>query len=195
MKLACVILAAGNSVRFGKNKLKARFRGESLFERALACVPVECFYKTVVVTQYEDLAKQAEKAGFTAVRNPEPDKGISLSLRLGLEQVKSADAVMFMVADQPWLQKSTVRGLVETYKKEPGTIVAPCFGKRRGNPVIFPNEIFDELSGVEGDFGGKTVIMAHTDKLRLMPIMNEDELNDVDTVEQLESGRFRYEQD
>lgn len=185
-----MVLAAGNSVRFGENKLKALFWGKSLFERALAAVPLEMFDSAVVVTQYADLAKIAENQGFTAVHNPAPEKGISLSLRLGLERVSSgSDAAMFMVADQPMLKRSTVEELIKFFKQRPGRIVAPSYGESRGSPVIFPKQFFDELSETKGDSGGKSVIMKHKDHLELMPLSSGLELVDVDTVDQLTDSR------
>jgi molybdenum cofactor cytidylyltransferase len=194
MKLACVVLAAGSSVRFGGNKLNAVFCGRSLFERTLSAVPLERFGAAVVVTQYDELAEKAEKVGFLAVRNPDPSKGISLSVRLGLEKVREeSDAVMFMVADQPMLTKVTLERLLDIFERHPGRIVAPAFEGRRGNPVIFPKEFFEELAMAEGDSGGRGVIEAHRDKLFLMPLSDCRELFDVDTREQLKERRFGNE--
>jgi CTP:molybdopterin cytidylyltransferase MocA len=166
MKLACVVLAAGNSVRFHGNKLNAVFCGKTLFERALSAVPLEKFRAAVVVTQHEELAKKAEQAGFTTVHNPDPEMGISRSVRLGLEKVRAeADHVMFMVADQPMLKRATLEKLIEYSVCHPGMIAAPSFEGRRGNPVIFPKEFFEELMRAEGDSGGRGVIEAHRDRL------------------------------
>ena len=39
--LGCVVLAAGNAVRFGRNKLAEDFRGKPLIQWALEAVPAD----------------------------------------------------------------------------------------------------------------------------------------------------------
>ena len=41
--LGCVIMAAGNAVRFGANKLEAELDGKPLIRRALEAVPAGVF--------------------------------------------------------------------------------------------------------------------------------------------------------
>ena len=52
MKIGCIVMAAGNARRFGSNKLDARVEGKTLLRRALEAVPVSCFTRVAVVTQY-----------------------------------------------------------------------------------------------------------------------------------------------
>ena len=40
--LGCVIMAAGNAVRFGANKLEAELDGKPLIRRAFEAVPAGC---------------------------------------------------------------------------------------------------------------------------------------------------------
>ena len=64
LSVGCVILAAGNSVRFGKNKLLTELNGKAMIERALDAIPTDKLCDTVVVTQYDEVAKLAESYGF-----------------------------------------------------------------------------------------------------------------------------------
>ena len=52
LKIGCVVMAAGNSLRFGENKLTYTLQGRSLILRALEAVPPQQFHNVVVVTQY-----------------------------------------------------------------------------------------------------------------------------------------------
>ena len=83
MEIGCVILAAGNSFRFGDNKLLARYGGKALIEWVLDAVPAERLGPVCVVTQYPAVAALAEARGFSAVWNREPELGISHSVALG----------------------------------------------------------------------------------------------------------------
>ena len=108
--VACVLLAAGAGSRFGGGKLLAEFGGERLFERAMNVLPKELFSRVAVVSGCEDILAESERRGFLAVRNSAPEKGVSLSVRLGLEAAKPCSAVLFLVCDQPLLRKESVRG-------------------------------------------------------------------------------------
>ncbi|MDD7443368.1 MAG: NTP transferase domain-containing protein, partial [Clostridiales bacterium] len=95
-------------------------------------------------------------------------------------------AAMFMVADQPCLSRWSAESLVSFYLKEPDKIAAMAYGARRGNPVIFPKDMFIELRDLTGDTGGSAVICKNQDKLRLYQVEDELELFDADRASELE---------
>lgn len=184
MKIGCVVMAAGNSVRFGSNKLLCRIDGYSMIQRALSVIPTEQLYGVTVVTQYDEIAKLADECGFQSVKNLHPEWGISYTISLGIKSMLWADAAIFLVADQPLLKKSSVAALISTYLSQPDRIAALSYNGKRGNPCLFPAEFFPELLALHGDVGGSAVIHAHTDKLLLVEADNA-ELQDVDTPQQL----------
>ena len=64
--------------------------------------------ETAVVTQYQEIKEAAKSQGVTVLINHHPEKGISSSLKTGLEYFKDTDACLFAVADQPWLTSGTI---------------------------------------------------------------------------------------
>ena len=184
--VSCVLLAAGAGSRFGGGKLLAEFDGKRLFERAMNALPEELFARVAVVSGCEDILAESERRGFLAVRNDAPEKGVSLSIRLGLNVAKPCSAVLFLVGDQPLLRKESVRRILEAGAAHPEKIIAPeAPDGRLGNPCLFPAAIFPELSALEGDRGGKRVIRAHPEALFTVPLP-EEELFDTDTKEELQ---------
>ena len=176
--VACVLLAAGAGSRFGGGKLLAEFGGERLFERAMNV-------RVAVVSGCEDILAESERRGFLAVRNSAPEKGVSLSVRLGLEAAKPCSAVLFLVCDQPLLRKESVLRILEAGAAHPERIIAPEGADGRlGNPCLFPAAYFPELAALEGDRGGKRVIRAHPEAVLTVPLP-EEELFDTDTKEDL----------
>ena len=188
MRPGCVVMAAGNASRFGENKLLALWRGRSLIERALAAVPAEELAAVVVVTQYEAVAGMAAERGFRVVINHEPQLGQSHTIRLGLQALPECGGALFMVADQPLLRRETVAELVRFWRQEPNSIAALSHGGQRGNPCLFPAELFPELLALEGERGGSGVIRRHGERLRLLET-NAQQLRDVDTQQALEELR------
>ena len=187
ISIGCVVLAAGNSTRFGKNKLLAGIEGKSMIERALEAVPAEKLSFVTVVTQYDSVAELAGAFGFERVVNEHPELGISCSVRLGTEALADrCEGILYMVADQPWLKRGSVARMTDAFREHPDCIIAASSGGKRGNPCIFPRACFGELRSLSGDTGGRAVIERHRDKL-LMFELPEEELSDVDAPEDISS--------
>ena len=184
LRIGCLVMAAGCGSRFGRNKLKAEVDGKSLLRRALEAVPAEEFHRITVVTQYDGAAALAESFGFDVVRNDRPQDGLSCTVRLGTEAMADCDAILYQVADQPLLERGTVRRELEFFRAHPDCIVGLSHNGVRGNPCVFPRRFFPELMALEGDVGGNVVIRAHPEALLLFEAPAA-ELRDVDTVEAL----------
>lgn len=184
LKLGCVVMAAGNARRFGENKLAAVLQGRSLILRALEAIPAEVFHHVVVVTQYPEIIRLAQEFHFSAVHNEHPDYGISHTIKLGLTSLRDCDGVMFLVSDQPLLQRETVANLAKLWLEQPDKIVALGHNGVRGNPCLFPARFFSELMDLSEDHGGNQVIRQHPDALLLLETAKQ-ELTDVDTPEAL----------
>ena len=185
MAIGCLVMAAGNASRFGENKLAAVFEGKTLIERALQAVPQALFDKVCVVTQYDEVENLAEKYGFRCVRNSHPEWGISHTIFLGTNEMKSCDAILYMVSDQPLLDEKSVEKVVREWQKYPDKIVGAAHQGKRGNPCIFPQEFFPELMELHEDHGGNVVIKRYPVRLHLVEIA-EQKLADIDTPKALE---------
>ena len=183
LRIGCVVMAAGQSRRFGGDKLGAVLEGETLLERALEAVPAEEFCRVVVVGRGTVL-EQAAKRSFEAVENDRPEEGLSRTVRLGLERLLDMDGGLFQVADQPRLRRETVAALTALWRAHPDRIVGLSFRGIRGNPCLFPHRFFRELLQLEGDTGGGRVIRSHPEDLLTLEAA-EEELLDVDDRETL----------
>lgn len=205
-----ILLAAGNSMRFGKNKLLYLLDGKPMYRYIL-----ELLYKqkqdkvlehVIVVSQYDEIFAdiRANFPGVESVKNPAPDSGISGSIRLGIEcleqkrtagdgklpnkqqnadlrQVyKMSEGCLFTVADQPCLSMESLVRLEQAWQESSCGIAGAAHGERIGNPVIFDARYYGELKQLAGDVGGKKVLRRHMDDMVLCEIP-ERELEDMDT--------------
>ena len=171
LRIGCVVMAAGNASRFGRNKLAAEVDGKTLLRRALEAVPPGRFCRVAVVTQYPEAAEAARRFSFTPVS-------------LGLDALGDCDAALFLVSDQPLLEQASVAGLLDFYCRHPSCIVALGHNGVRGNPCLFPACFFPELRALREDHGGSTVIRRHEDVLLLYDVPAR-QLTDVDTRDAL----------
>ena len=170
IKVALVLMASGAGRRFGANKLLQTVDGLPLVRRVMAACPPELFAPPLVVSRYPEILSLAEELGYTPIFNNGADEGISATVRLGTAaaQAAGADGALFAVADQPWLTRASVERVIATFAAHPDTIPALSWQGKKGNPCLFPRELFPELSALTGDTGGGAVIKAHRDRLRLI---------------------------
>lgn len=189
MKLACLLTAAGSGSRFGEDKLLLQVAGRPMGVRALEVLSSAPFDLRVLVTSEDKgyLIDAAKGLGYAVVINPDPARGMSSSVRLGTEHIVHTgayDGILYAVADQPHLTAATVERLIKAFEDSPDRIWAPEASGKRGNPVLFPASLFEELLAVTGDRGGRQVIAAHSELLRTVSAAPE-ELKDIDTKEDL----------
>ena len=133
-----------------------------------------------VVTQYEEIAQEAEKLGARFLYNLHPDEGISSSLKIGLGVNREMDACLFTVADQPWLRWETVFGLVDVFLRDGKGIACVEYDGKTGNPCVFSKRYYGELMKLSGDVGGKRVVVAHRWDVAVMKVEDGREMVDVD---------------
>ena len=188
MRLGIVLLAAGAGKRFGGNKLTAQVHGKPMYLWAMENIEeMKTELPAVVVTGTPEIVSAAEAKGMIAIFNGQPELGISLSIRLGIEAViqedRKVDGILFMVCDQPWLEKTTLVRLMSEFD---GGVLALSYGERRGNPVIFSREYLKELSELSGDIGGRQGMARPRENVRFLEVNDEKELQDIDKREQIE---------
>lgn len=186
-----IILAAGNSKRFGSNKLLHEINGKPMYRYILENIEhlrkLEMLEHVVVVSQYDEILEQVKKAfpKIQRVKNEHSDWGIAHSISLGIQYVSAMQCVeekqacLFAVSDQPYLRLQSLQGFVEAYQKSTKGIGICSHENHMGNPVIFDEKYYAELARMEGDKGGKQVVMQYLEDTFLYPVGRE-ELEDID---------------
>jgi len=187
-KTAGIILAAGESQRFGSPKQLASFKGKPLLQWVIdASVKSDLDQIILVLGHAHDqiLTKLDQDLLETEIYtfiNHDYKKGQSSSLQLGLSMARvDHQAVMFLLADQPMMNATVLNRLVKAFQQSAESICVPVANGRRGNPVIFGREYFDALMKTEGDRGGRDII--RTNPQDVLEIEIEDPLvfADIDT--------------
>ena len=186
VKLALIMLAAGNSRRFGSNKLMYQVEGKTMYRHVLEELQKAAAKmqngRIVVVTQekFAEIIDAAKEIGAEALINSQPERGISSSMQIGLESAKDADACLFTVSDQPWLTAETIIALYDAFQSENKGMACTIRGEKTGNPCIFSKKYYRELMEITGDKGGKQIIKRYPEDVTYLKISDERELQDVD---------------
>lgn len=196
-----IYMAAGNSRRFGSNKLFYELDGKPMYSHLLEHL-VEIKYRynklksdspvidITVVTRYREILDYcACIPDCHAVLSPDSEKGISYTIKAGImavqEQKKTGmqDYYMFAVADQPYLKSQSVIKLIDKVLENKGNIrlaFSLRCGDAVGNPCVFHSSLIQQLLSLEGDKGGRSVAKKHD--CVYVDIADELELMDIDSL-------------
>ena len=204
-RLSIIVFAAGEGKRMGAEKLILELDGIPILKKVLKALELlktaeiieiaetVIIAETILVYSADIILDLAEKHEIDKViKNPEPERGMSSSLKLAIEKVSpDTDAFMFFMGDQPFISKKTIEKLISKWLEDTSRIVVPCFAGKKGNPVIFPSSFKKQLMEVTGDKGGREIINLNFDKINLLEIEESVEGQDIDdlaTFEKFKGG-------
>jgi len=186
-RIAGIILAAGGSVRMGQPKQLLDWHGKPFVQAVAETALSSGLAQVIVVTgAYQDEVDEALEGLRVIVRhNPDWIEGQASSVRKAIESLSPADqdvyGVIFFLVDQPQISVALVQSLLDTYHTSLSPIVAPLINDRRGNPVLFDQMTFEELSKLTGDAGGRQVFSRF--EVKYIPWLDDKMGLDVDTLE------------
>ncbi|BCJ93846.1 hypothetical protein acsn021_14150 [Anaerocolumna cellulosilytica] len=189
--MIAVILAAGLSKRFGGKKLLKEIQGKAMVLHVTDLVGNMDFEQRILVYSDEAvLNKVKDSCGcaydYQFFYNRQAEKGLSTSIRLALETLAGDNkdtGIIFFVADQPFVDETTVKVLCEAYNEGKGSIIVPLYGQNRGNPVVFSNKWIEQLKNLEGDVGGRIIIRENPKEVWEVPLVDDRIGRDIDTIE------------
>ncbi|APW96898.1 molybdenum cofactor cytidylyltransferase [Halobiforma lacisalsi AJ5] len=194
MTVIGVVLAAGRGTRFADgNKLLATVGtdGEPIVSRAARTFDVAAVDRVIAVLGHDaDTIEGAVADRVDAtVHNPDHERGQSTSVRAGARAAREhgAEAAVFLPGDMPLIDPGTVTRLVDEYRSTDAPVVVPVFDGRRGNPVLFDSSLFDALTEISGDTGGRALF--DSVDVRRVAVTDPGIHRDVDTVADLERMR------
>lgn len=179
-----VILAAGESRRFGSPKQLAQLEGRSLLEHVLAAAEGAGLRPIVAVVPVWLTRPAALAADWLRwVRNPYPERGMSHSLRLGFATLPDeADAAVILLGDQPTVTATEIDRLIAARGDAP--IVASRVGDHLAPPVLIERERFALVEEAAGDSGLRSLLDAHPE---WVTIVEATPRADVDTPADLDA--------
>lgn len=182
-RVAAVILAAGESRRFGSPKQLARLGERTLVEHVLE-VAQEAGLEPIIVVVPDWLQRGDPHVGW--VINDRPELGMSHSLRLGIAAVPDdVAAAVILLGDQPTVQGPTIADLLAARGSKP--MVATRVTGRLGAPVLVERGLFGVVEGLSGDIGLREILAAHPELV--LPVDLAEPVPDVDTPADLRTLR------
>ncbi len=153
LRLGVAILGAGASLRMGQPKLLLPWRGTTVIGHLLSQWQELGAAQIAVVLRADDqaLAAELDRLDFSRqdrVVNLQPERGMFSSIVCAANwsgwQTNISNWAL-VLGDQPHLQPTTLRQLLEFSAEHPAAICQPESGGKAGHPVIFPRLAMAEL--------------------------------------------------
>ncbi|MGZ8392568.1 MAG: nucleotidyltransferase family protein [Gemmatimonadales bacterium] len=200
LRTHALILAAGQSRRFGGSKLHALYQGRPLLSCVVEVVQIARTRglldggHIVIAADDERGLALAHAGGLDAIINHAPDQGLSHSLRLGLAALEAsplAEAALVFLGDQPLVRLGVVEALVGAGG---GRVVRPRYEGHPdtpGHPVLLPRAIWERARELEGDDGFRALLSSSLTETLALDVKGQNP--DVDTRADLNEleGRSR----
>jgi CTP:molybdopterin cytidylyltransferase MocA len=167
-----IVLAAGAGTRLGTPKAQLRVEGERLLDRAMRVLREGgCAQVIAVVRAGVDVPG--------AVVNPDPERGMGSSLRLGLQAADGERAAIVLV-DMPGVGADAVRRALAV----DAPVVVATYGGRRGHPVVVARALWHDVTRLAtGDEGARPFLSAHPELVT--EVACDGDPGDIDTPQDL----------
>jgi molybdenum cofactor cytidylyltransferase len=163
LRIGAVILAAGESRRFGGRKQLATLEGKSLLEHVLALALSASLNPVVaVVPMWLTTLPSPVHPALRLVRNPSPELGLSHSLRQGFAALPGeVEAAIILLGDQPRVPLADLQALIAARGRQP--IIGLRAGGRIGPPVLVERSHFLIVEQARDDIGLREVLELHAE--------------------------------
>jgi len=165
-----LILAAGTSSRMGQPKQLLPFRGTILLDWVLAQVESASTLDEVIVVlgrAADEIQPRLHSTRARVVVNPGFTEGCSGSYQAGIANLDPrAEAVMVLLGDQPGVDSAVIDQVAEDWRTRGGIIALTSYRGRRGHPIVFARELFDQLLQLGGDKAAWKLLDAHPEWVR-----------------------------
>jgi xanthine dehydrogenase accessory factor len=174
----------------GRPKPLVRLGERTFLDHVLAAVRGSSVSDVVVVVgdHADEIRRAVHGPRVKVVENRDYAQGLSSSLKAGLRSLPSGTShVLIVLADQPFVEASTLDALIARAGSGDGRIFIPTYRGVRGNPVAFDVALAPDVQRIEGDVGCRAMFPDHPGDIREVPVDDPGTLVDVDTPAELAS--------
>jgi molybdenum cofactor cytidylyltransferase len=182
--VACIVLAAGTSTRFGRDKREVRnAEGETLLGMTLRNIPPVFTQRILVLHRADEEIGARYEMDWQVIYAGRASEGMGQSIAEAISHVRNCTACLIALGDMPLVQADTYVLLRDAAR--PDRILVPFFEQKRGNPVMIGSDFFAQLRNLEGDSGARQLMLRHPQLVERLDVQDPGILKDMDTPEEL----------
>lgn len=181
--IAGVILAAGASLRAGKNKLLVDIDGEPLFLKSIKAAIESKISPIFVVIGHraDEMQEILQSFDVNILVNSNYRSGVKTSINLAIKSIPSfCKGAIIIPADMPNICVEHLENMLKSFdiKKEKQLHITTYKGLKC-NPVLWSKGLFDVADIVPENSNLRTVFLEHVDYTKEFEVKSETEILDV----------------
>lgn len=181
-KISAVILAAGMSRRMGQPKMLLPWRSTTVLGQVVTSFHQAGIQDIIVVTGGDkaivesEVERLAYRMAVRSVYNPDFEKsGMMTSIQTGIKALATDfEAVLIGLGDQPQVEITTIKNLLDHFHKANGSIIIPSHNQHRGHPILLDRNHSHDL-----------MLRDPSSSLRDFLNLNQDKINYIDSGESI----------
>lgn len=189
IQIGAILLVAGQGSRLGNiPKALIKIEGQTIIERHMAALKEFLTTPLVVITGHHasQFKPYLQNDDLIVRQNPHPDQGQSSSVRLGLETLyehhKDLDVILMILGDQPFINASDIRQLLEYFKvMNVEYFLLPTVNGQRGNPVLLSGRALKNIIEQGPQMTVRAYMDHHPETVKIWESTNQHYIFDMDT--------------
>ncbi len=195
--VTAVVLAAGRGERMGlpagQCKQLLPWGDTTILGQTIRQVQGSAVQEVLVITGYlaAAVAAEARVHGAAVLHNPDYEQGEMISsLQTAVRRLpETTAAILVVLGDQPLVPPEVMDRLLEAFWAGRGSLVAPGYRGRRGNPVVIGRQHFAALLALPPEAAPRDLLAARPDALHILAVDTPAVLLDLDRPEAYERHR------
>jgi molybdenum cofactor cytidylyltransferase len=194
VKIGAIVLAAGNSVRMGTQKLLLPYAGTSVIRHIVEQVAASSVDRVIVVARNDAAAIRVVLEGLpvTVVINKQPDGDMFSSVRCGLRALPpECEAALVVLGDQPSITAGLINQLRDASVASRRGIVIPTYEGRRGHPLLYSLQYGAEVLTRYDDVGLRGLSEAHPADVHEVAVADDGVVTDIDVPDDYQAALRR----
>jgi len=172
--IACILLSAGLSRRFGSPKALAKLDGETVIEHLQKLLLKTQVGEIIVVLGAQAGRTKPHLLNHKKVRfvyNKDYNLGQTSSFKAGLQSISDrVGGIMLLPVDYPLIREETVDALIRHFSDHAPLIAVPAFEGKKGHPPLFSVRLRDEFLSLDNECGVNTVMRARQSETVVLPV-------------------------
>lgn len=190
--ISAIILAAGESKRFGSPKQLAKINDQkTLIEYLINTLKETCIDEIIVVLgAYRDEIQKVLPCDIKISINEEFQNGQTSSLKRGLEKI-SAGCKHFLIfpVDTPLVKPETINEIIDKFILSKADIGIPIYAEQKGHPPIYDIKLKTEILTLKNDEPLYLINQKFAANTKLIEIFDPGILININTPKDLEKLR------
>ncbi|MBP9853848.1 MAG: nucleotidyltransferase family protein [Candidatus Omnitrophica bacterium] len=186
--LSCLLLAAGESQRFGSPKALAKINHVTIIEQ-LQQRFIDAHIDELIIV----LGAHAQKIEpfilkhnrIRIVYNKDYIFGQTSSFLTGFKEInKSSQGVMLLPVDYPFITLDTINKLKSEFHRRPEKIIIPVYKEKKGHPPIFSIRFKEQFLNLNYLQGINSIFKKLPDEIILFPVDDPGVIQTFNTPEE-----------